>query len=74
MNTDVWELETLRKIWNNKTGEHFEVGPDRDGLGIVEVRLKLADGKIIERLGMSKPAAKLVADAIYKAIKEIEET
>jgi len=33
-----WETEKVHEIWNNSTGEHFEVGNDRDGLDMVEIR------------------------------------
>lgn len=35
-----WQLETLKEVWNNDTGECIELGPDRDGLELVELRFR----------------------------------
>lgn len=32
-----WSVERVIEIWNDDTGEHFAIGPDRDGLDIVEI-------------------------------------
>lgn len=54
-----WELETLKEIWNNDTGECVEIGPDRDGLGLLELRYRLyRSGQITERFSMRPPIAK----------------
>lgn len=34
-----FELETLYQIWDNRHGDYIEVGPDRDGLGLIELRV-----------------------------------
>lgn len=39
-------VEYIERIWNDKTGEAYEVGDDRDGLGITEIRFRCDDGKI----------------------------
>lgn len=31
-------LEVVSEIWHDKDGYHFEVGPDRDGLDLIEIR------------------------------------
>lgn len=33
------------KIWDDKKGTRIEVGPDRDGLDLVEIRSFDSDGK-----------------------------
>lgn len=58
-----WEIETVKEIWHNKDGTCFEVGPDRDGLGLIEIRLR-ESGKITMRLSFPKEAAKLIAVAL----------
>lgn len=37
--TDVpkFELEVFRRIQNNVTGEYIQIGPDADGLGLIEI-------------------------------------
>ena len=31
-------LETIYQIWNDKTGDRIELGSDRDGLDLYEIR------------------------------------
>ncbi len=40
-----YELETMREIWL-EGGEKIEIGPDRDGLSLVEIRYKSGSGQI----------------------------
>lgn len=32
-------------VWNDRTGEHIEVGEDPDGLALTEIRFVADDGK-----------------------------
>jgi len=41
-----YSLECHYEIWNDKTGEHIRIGPDRDGLDLIEIRSMTDDGKI----------------------------
>lgn len=41
-------LETVYQIWNDKTGDRIELGPDRDGLGLMEIRSYASDGKVTQ--------------------------
>jgi hypothetical protein len=66
-----WELEILLEVWNNKTGERFEVGPDRDGLGLIEIRYRTPVGEITERIVLDKTAARLVADSLYRCADRV---
>lgn len=66
-----FELETMREIWGPDCV--IEVGPDRDGLDLIEVRLKeKVDGqyKILARLTMPWEQAQLVAQAISQCVAE----
>lgn len=60
--------EVKYEIWNYDDGDRFDVGPDRDGLDLIEIRYVDHDGKIGDRLVMPKAAAKLVAEALLKVI------
>lgn len=40
-----YSFETVYQIWNDKTGERVEVGPDRDGLDLIELRSYSDDGR-----------------------------
>lgn len=35
--TQPYEIEVVRKVFDNEHGEHVKVGPDCDGLGLVEI-------------------------------------
>lgn len=41
-----WSKETVYQIWNDKSGERLEVGDDRDGFGLVEIRSYTSKGKL----------------------------
>jgi hypothetical protein len=43
MDEERYTLETLHQIWNDKTGDHIEIGPDRDGLDLIEFRSYTSD-------------------------------
>ena len=34
----------MYQIWNDKNGDRIEVGPDRDGLELIEIRQYTDDG------------------------------
>ena len=33
-----YSTEMVMQVWNDDTGERVEIGPDRDSLGLVEIR------------------------------------
>lgn len=47
-----YSSETLRQVWNDETGEVVEIGPDRDGLGLVEIRIRNGNHIYTSRLSM----------------------
>ncbi len=69
------ELETMREIWPaglDAATYHWEVGPDRDGLGCVEIRLR-EDSKIKERITVPPDVALLISKALFAAATEAKE-
>ena len=64
-----FSLETLQEIWNNKTGECIEVGLDRDGCDLVEIRLRTDDHKITDRLSFTQEQLILLIEALQRNIK-----
>ncbi len=66
-----FELETMYEIWDNDGGEMIEVGPDRDGLNLVEVRLvdihKTDQERFLARITMHPDQAEAVAKALMLA-------
>ena len=64
-------LETVREVWDEESGgDCVEIGPDRDALGLVELRCK-HDDKIIERMSFMPAQALLIAQAIIACAGEI---
>lgn len=63
--------EIHRKICNSSTDEYFEVGPDSDGLGLVEVRYHkgLNNSKYMI---FTHTQAKAVANALLTCALELE--
>jgi hypothetical protein len=59
-----FELETLREIWNNKWGTKVEVGTDRDGLGLLEIRQFGDTGKLESSMTFVPEQVPLLVQAI----------
>lgn len=69
-----YEMETIREIWPDcGSGEYIEVGPDRDVLGLVEIRQKEPNGKISARISMTIEAATLVSKALSMCANELQQ-
>jgi hypothetical protein len=65
-----WSLETMYEIWDDDSGDKIEVGPDRDGLDMVEIRWRTDDGKIAERMTFTQEAVPLLIEALTKALAD----
>lgn len=63
-----YELEQVYEIWDER-GDCLEVGPDRDGLGLIEIRQRIG-GKIRNRFSLEKEQAKLLIKALNRAVGE----
>ncbi len=68
MSEQKYSLEKMFEIWNDTTGECLQIGPDRDGLDLIEIRMKDDTGKTNDRITMTKEQARLLADAIQQFI------
>ena len=71
MNRNEYRVETLREVWS-EFYECVEIGPDRDGLGQVEIRFKTDDGKIGSRMYYDPAQARLVARAMLACADDID--
>ena len=66
-------LQTVREIWGDETIETgWEVGPDRDGLGCVEIRYREGGTKILQQMTFPPEAAKLIGQALIACAEEME--
>ena len=63
--------ETMIQIWNDKDSTRIDVGPDRDGLDLAEIRQYDAQGIITSRITMPKEQAVLVAQGILKLFEMV---
>lgn len=59
-----FSVENVVQIWNDKIGDRFEIGPDRDGLDMVELRFVDETGTITDRIAFPKELCNIIADAI----------
>jgi hypothetical protein len=62
-------LEVVFQIWDDKTGERVEVGPDRDGLDLTEIRQYTDDGQCTQRITLPKEAVYLLNDALNRILE-----
>ena len=67
---DKYSLGRLMEIWDNNTGDHWEVGQDRDALGLVEIREYDNENKVGSRLIFERASAILIAEAILEYCKD----
>ena len=61
-------LEVHFEIWNDMTGSCIRIGPDRDGLDLIEIRQIDYDGKIAQSITVTKEQATLMLQALNKCI------
>ncbi len=60
--------DTFKRVYNDKTGEHVQVGPDRDGLALCEIIQGTSS------IVMMPEEARLVALAILELYPEPKTT
>jgi len=65
-----YSTEIVHKVYNDDTGEYIEVGPDADGVDLVEVRQVDSKGNISNRIAGEPEQMRLVAEAILVLISK----
>lgn len=65
---DKYELEIVYQIWDNQHGERIEVGPDRDGLELTEIRYVTPDGKIGNSVTLNEAQKLLLIQALRNTL------
>lgn len=63
-----YTLEAHYEIWNDKQGTCITLGPDRDGLELIQIDQKDSDGIISGTLFMTVDEAKILAMALDQAV------
>jgi hypothetical protein len=66
MEAEKLSMELLYQIWDDNTGEHIEVGPDRDGLDLLEIRQYNKEGNVGDRVTITRGQGRLIAEALQK--------
>ncbi len=64
MSEPTYTLETLHRIYNDKTGEYLQIGPDGDGVDMVDIRSIDPQGKEFSRVTIPLEMARLVGSAL----------
>lgn len=67
-----YSVEVVRQIWDDADGERYDVGPDRDGLDMVELRYYDTEGKRLAELSFPAEQARLVACAMLACADEVD--
>ena len=67
-----FSLEIKREVWNDKRGSRVEIGPDRDSLGLIEIREYDGNSKIINRSTFHPDSASLIAKSILACCEEMK--
>lgn len=63
-----YEVEVMRKVFDNKNGGYISIGPDTDGLGLIEIKPSeyFGTGYIV----IPKEMLKIFAQALLTASDE----
>lgn len=64
--------KTIRRITNDTDESYYEVSPDRDGLGCVEVTYYDSEGKACEHMTYPPEIAKEIAKAMDLCRTDLE--
>ncbi len=62
-----YTLEMIQQI-RDESGERIEVGPDRDGLGLIEIRHVAEDGKTGNRIMVDHEQPTLLIKALQSFV------
>lgn len=63
-------LEKMYQIWDDRQGDCVEVGPDRDGLDLLEIRYRSERGKIGDRITLNFEQAKMLIQALTDLVDD----
>lgn len=66
-------MQMVAQVWNDDTGERYELAEDPDGLGLAELRFVAADGKIGDRITLPWAVLRELSDQIPNVQPEPEE-
>lgn len=67
---DKFTVEKVMKIWDDKVGEYLQIGPDGDGLGLLDLQYVDVTGKINSRIVLPREMLLVVARVILDNYSE----
>lgn len=62
-------VEHITRVWMDDSGESFEVGDDRDGLDMNEIRWRDRDGKIVSSVTFTDEQLPALINALMTRAK-----
>lgn len=67
-----YSLESVYEIWNDQLGTHLRVGPDADGVGLIDIKYVNESGQTVpsDRLKITLDEAKLLITALQKVVAQ----
>ena len=72
MSEDRYSVDVVRRVWDDKTGELFEVGPDSDGLNLVQIAYKAEGCKVVNHMVFTPEQARFIAAAMVSCAYDLE--
>lgn len=67
--------ETVYQLWDNTHGVRTEVGPDSDGLGVIELReIEGGPTKVIRSMTLNEQQAEFLLRVLPRAIADMRRT
>ncbi len=67
-----YTMDRVFKIWSDTSGECISVGPDRDGLDLVEISSAI-NGGVEQTVILNHEQAKLVIEALQSTLNRVKE-
>lgn len=68
MKDEKYTLDVVHQIWNDNTGERLEIGPDRDGLDLIEIRSYDDMSKVTQMITLTRGQLEQLHAAIGKQL------
>lgn len=59
-----YTLEKMFEVWNDRSGECIQIGPDRDGLDLLEIRQRDSENNITGRITFNREQGNLILAAL----------
>ena len=69
-----YTMETVKQIWDDDSGNRIEVGPDRDALGLIEIREYIGNAPTcLNRITLTIEQATLLRNGISELLPTLSQ-